>query len=190
MHFARGVRKRRFNRAAVLFGALYGLAHVARVVERVENTDYIYAVLYRHFAEFVYHVVGVMLVAEQVLTAKQHLQFGVGQRFSEFAQSFPRVFVEITQARVEGCTAPSFERVVTYFIQLLARGKHFVYRHARCGLRLVRVAQYCFHDFDFCHNKFSLYCGYAYQGIASSTPAATALPITPATLGPIACIKR
>ena len=39
-----------------------------------------------------------------------------------------------------------------------------------------------------CPFSFYRYCGYARN--ASRIPAATALPITPATLGPIACIRR
>ena len=63
------------------------------VVERVENTDYVYAVFHTLFDEHFYHVVGIMTVAQKVLSPKQHLQLGVFDLFADFSQSFPRVLV-------------------------------------------------------------------------------------------------
>ena len=96
MDLAGRVRKSDFRRSAVLFGGGKRGADIARIVKRVEYTDNVYAVFNGLFAEQVHHVVGVMLVTQKVLTAQKHLKFGVGDSFSQCAQSFPRVFVKIS----------------------------------------------------------------------------------------------
>ena len=57
--------------------------------------------------EVLHHVVGIVLVAQDVLAAEQHLQLGVGQALAQLAQALPGVFVQKAQAGVEGGAAPA-----------------------------------------------------------------------------------
>ena len=50
---------------------------VAQIVERVENTDDIHAVLDALAHKAAHGIIRIMMVAEQVLTAQQHLQLGI-----------------------------------------------------------------------------------------------------------------
>ena len=50
---------------------------VAQVVERVEDTDDIHAVLDTLAHEAAHSIIRIMMVAEQILTAQQHLQLGI-----------------------------------------------------------------------------------------------------------------
>ena len=99
-------------------------------------------------------VIGVMSVAEDVLSAEEHLEFGVLNAVADGAETVPGVFVEETEAGIEGSTAPSFERMVADFIELGKNLEHFVGGHSGSDKRLVRVAKDCFGDFQFIsHNN-------------------------------------
>lgn len=174
--------------AIVHFAALHRLAHVARVVERVEDADDVDAVIDGLLDELLDDVVGVVLVAENVLPSQKHLQLGVGHRLAQLAQSLPRILVEEAQAGVERRAAPALNRIVTDLVELIGDGEHLVQSHTRSRLRLVSVSQNCFGNLNFCHDLYLVY--YATPNTDSNTPAATALPMTPATLGPIACMSR
>ena len=188
MYGAGRIADRRLADALVLFAALHSLAHVARVIERVENADDVDAVLDGLLDKLLDDVVGVVLVTENVLPSQKHLQFGFGHRFAQFAQPLPRILIEEAQAGVERRAAPALDRIVTDLVQLIGDGKHLVQSHARSRLRLVSVSQNCFGNLNFCHDLYLVY--YATPNTDSNTPAATALPMTPATLGPIACMSR
>ena len=60
---------------------------------------------------------------------------------AQLAQTLPRVLVEKAQAGVKRGAAPTFEGVVADGIEHFTGGKHVLQRHARCRLRLVRIAQ-------------------------------------------------
>ena len=51
-------------------------------------------------------VVAVMAVADQVLSAQQHLQRRLGAMLLDGAQALPGIFVQKTDAGVEGGAAP------------------------------------------------------------------------------------
>ena len=61
------------SHAAVLLGELDGGFQVAHIVQRIENTDDIDAVFNGLAAELLHHVVGIVLVAQDVLAPEQHL---------------------------------------------------------------------------------------------------------------------
>ena len=141
MNGAYGVAYSRLAYSAVFFTALHSLFHIARIVKRVKNTDNVNAVFNRLFNEHINHVIGIMLVAEQVLTAQKHLQLGVGHMLFKGAQSLPRVLVQKAHTRVKRSAAPTFKAPVAYRIKLFKRGKHILNTHTRSRLRLVRITE-------------------------------------------------
>ncbi len=93
MHGAEGVAHRGLTSAAVFLCSLNGSLHIARIVQRVEDADDIDAVFDGLLHEKIDHVVGVVLVAQNVLPAQEHLQLRVRQRLAQSAQTLPRIFV-------------------------------------------------------------------------------------------------
>ena len=69
-----GVGDRALRVATVLLHARDGLLQIARVVQRVEHAEDVHPVLAREGDEPVHDVVGIVLVAEQVLSAQEHLE--------------------------------------------------------------------------------------------------------------------
>ena len=69
------------------------------------------------------------------------MQLRVRQVGAQLAQPFPRVLIQKAQAGVERGAAPAFEGIVPDRVENFAGGEHLLERHARGGLRLVRVAQ-------------------------------------------------
>ena len=74
---AGGVADAAFGMLAGLFYRLDGDAHVAQVVHRIENAEHVDAVVRSLADKRAHHVIGIMPVAEQVLTAQQHLDAAV-----------------------------------------------------------------------------------------------------------------
>ncbi len=93
--------------AAVFLGGLHGRFQIARIVERVEDTDDIDAVFNGLSHEGIHHVVRIMLIAQDVLPAQQHLQLGVGDGLAQGAQALPRILVQKAQAGVKRRAAPA-----------------------------------------------------------------------------------
>ena len=136
-----GVAEGGLHLSVVLLGGLDGLLQIADVVEGVEDADDIDAVLDALAAEGVHHVVGVVLVAQNVLAAEQHLQLRVLHVLADGAQALPRILFQKAHAGVKGSTAPALQRVVADGIQLLQRRQHVLDGHAGGRLRLVGVTQ-------------------------------------------------
>ena len=141
MNGAYGVAYGSLAYSAVFFTALHCLFHIARIVERVENTDDINAVFDRLFNEHINHIVRIVLVAEQVLPAQKHLQLGVGHMLFKGTKPLPRVLVQKAHTRVKRSAAPTFKAPVAYRVKLFKRGEHILNTHARSRLRLVRVTE-------------------------------------------------
>ena len=97
----------------VLLHGVQGGAQVAEVVQGVEDTDHVDTVLDAQFNELFHHVVMVVLVAQQVLAAQQHLQAGVGHVLADVPQPLKGIFIQIPQAAVERGAAPALNRVVS-----------------------------------------------------------------------------
>ena len=148
---ARRVADRRLNVTALFLGRVDRGLEVTGVVESVEDTENINTVCDGFLNEVFYDVIGVMTVAENVLTSEKHLELGIFNFISDFAKSFPRIFVKEAQAGVKRCAAPCFESMVTDFIHLFENGEHFLRRHSRCDQGLVRVTEDSLTNFNFCH---------------------------------------
>ena len=142
--------------SAILFRVFDRCFKVAHIVERIENTDYINAVFNRLPAELLHNVIRIMLIAQNVLAAEEHLQLCVRQCLAQFAQAVPWVFVQEAKAAVKRCAAPAFQRPVADAVQQFARRQHIFHAHARCSLRLVRITQdrICNKEL-FAHKSFS-----------------------------------
>ena len=97
---------------AVLLGCFQSGLDVAEIVQSIEDTQHIDAVLDGQLHELLHHIIVIVLVAQQVLTAEQHLESGVGHGLANLAQTLPGIFVQVAQAAVEGGTAPALHGVV------------------------------------------------------------------------------
>ena len=89
-----------------------------------------------------------MAVADDILSAQEHLSFGLLEAFLYLAQPLPRVFVEEAHRRVKGRAAPHLYRMVADFVHRLAYREHVVGTQARRHDRLVRVTERCLHNAD------------------------------------------
>ena len=127
--------------AAVFLDVLYSGLHVPGIVQGVENTNDINAVFDGLFAEGFHHVVGIMAVAQKVLSPKQHLQLGVGQTLFQGAQTLPGIFIQKAHAHVEGGASPAFQGPVADTVQKGQNGHHVLQFHAGSRLGLMGVAQ-------------------------------------------------
>ena len=74
---AQGVAKRYLRVSLFLVAGLHRRLQVAQVVEAVENTDDIDAVGNGLLYEVFHHVIGVMVVSQNILAAEQHLQLRI-----------------------------------------------------------------------------------------------------------------
>ena len=97
---------------ACLYGGFHGDLQVVRIVEGVEDTDDVNAVLHGLLHEELDKVIGVVGVTQNILTPQQHLQLGVGHGGADLAQTLPGIFVQVAQAAVEGGAAPALHGVV------------------------------------------------------------------------------
>ncbi len=117
--------------ATIALDALDGLLHVANIVERIEDTEDVHAVLAGELNETVEHIVGIVLVADHVLPAQQHLQRGLLGGRLDLAQAFPRIFAQEAQTDVERGAAPDLERVVAGVVDGVNDTHDILGAHAR-----------------------------------------------------------
>ena len=127
---------------ALLVGLVNGHLQIAHVVECVKNPDDVDAVLHGVLHKLAHHVVGIVLIAQDILAAEQHLQLGVGHLGADLAQPLPGVLPQIAQAYVKGGAAPHLGGVEAGLIHGLQDGLKLAVGEAGCDQRLVRVAQH------------------------------------------------
>ena len=154
VHGAGSVRDSDLNMSALALCSVDSGLEVAGVVQRIKNTDNVDAVSDRLLYEICDNVVGVMTVAEDVLTAEKHLELGILDRITDNAESLPRVLAEKAQACIEGCTAPCLESMVADLVHSAEHGKHILGSHSCSNKRLMRIAQTGLADLDLfvlCH---------------------------------------
>ena len=90
---------------------LHGAFQVPCIIKGIKNADNINAVCHASFNEFRNDIVCIVVIAQEVLTAKQHLQFGILHMAADGAQAFPGIFIQEAKAGVKRSTAPCFECV-------------------------------------------------------------------------------
>ena len=139
----------------ILFHCIQGGSQVAEIVQRIEDTDNVNTVLDAQFNEFFDNIIMIVLVTQQVLSAKQHLQPGIGHIFADVPQPLPGIFSQITQAGVKGRATPAFHGIVS---GLVHHGQDFFEICIRQPGRhqgLVGVAHYGFGKLYFFHIRES-----------------------------------
>ena len=115
------------------------LLQIAHIVHRIEDAKDVDAVLCRSLDERVYDVIGIVPVAEQILTAQQHLLGGSRHRCLELAQALPGVFAEVANAGVEGSATPGLQGPVADLVELTGDGQHVLDAHPGREQRLMGI---------------------------------------------------
>ena len=116
MNRADGIADGSLRMAAGLDALINGSCHVLRVIQRIEDTDDVNAVLYGLAYECTYGVIRVVTVAEDVLSSQQHLQLRILYLGTDKAKTVPRIFIEIPQAGIECRSSPYFHGIVAGLI--------------------------------------------------------------------------
>ena len=142
MHRAGGVGDGALGMLAQLLDGLERGLQVARIVHRVKHAEHIDAIERGPLNEFFHHVIGVMAITQQILPAQQHLLASVGHGFFQLADAVPRVFTQVTDARIEGRAAPRLHGPETDLIQLGRDRQHVFQAHTGGQDRLVGVTQH------------------------------------------------
>ena len=86
-------------------------SHVLDVVEGVEDSEDIHAVLDGELAELVVDVIGVGAVADGVGASEEHLEGNVGDELTHLLETLPRVLSEESHGDIEGGATPALEGV-------------------------------------------------------------------------------
>jgi len=89
---------------------------IAEIVEGVEHAKDVDPVVAGALDEGLHHVVGVVLVAHQVLAAQQHRKGRVLDVFFQRADAFPGVLTQIAVHAVESGAAPNFHGVKAHLV--------------------------------------------------------------------------
>ena len=106
-----GINKRTLGMGTGFLDGLHGAFQVPCIIKGIKNADNINAVCHASFNEFRNDIVCIVVIAQEVLTAKQHLQFGILHMAADGAQAFPGIFIQEAKAGVKRSTAPCFECV-------------------------------------------------------------------------------
>ena len=93
-----------------------------------------------------------MAVAQDILTAEEHLQRRLLEMLFERPQAFPRVFIQESHTRIEGGAAPAFDSVIADLVHGFQDGEHLLHAHARGRNGLVPVAEHSFCNLNSCHS--------------------------------------
>ena len=122
---------------------------VADIIERVKNSDDIDAVGNGLLDEILQNVVRIVAVAQGILAAEQHLQFGVGHQLTDSPQAIPGVLVQKADTGVKGGAAPNLSGIETNLVHFRQDRSHLIDGHTGCNQRLVGVTQHGLCDFYF-----------------------------------------
>ena len=145
---------------------------IAHIVQRVEDADDVDAVFDGRGDKAADGVVRIVVVAQDVLPAQQHLEFGVLHVGLDGAQPFPRVLVQIAQAGVKGGPAPALDRVIAGLIHRVQDVDEVRGGHTGRHQRLLGVAQHRLGDVKLSHKVSTslLYWNAEYGGTRSTGP--------------------
>ena len=124
-----GIDQRALHMGAGFFPCPKGSFQVSRIIEGVKHTDNGDAVLHTLFDKLRYHVVGIMVVTQQVLAAQQHLDGRMGHPVTEDAKATPGIFIQKTQASIKGSAAPGFNGMIPHVVQFFQNGDHILHPH-------------------------------------------------------------
>ena len=74
-------------------GLIHRHTEIVQIVEGIKDADDVNTCIHRSGNEAANHIVGIVLIAQKILSAEKHLQLGVGHMLAEKGQALPRVFV-------------------------------------------------------------------------------------------------
>ena len=115
---------------------------IAHVIHCIEDAEHVHAILGSALDKGFDDVVGVVTVAECILTAQQHLHRRIRHGFFQQSQALPGIFAEVAYAGVEGCTAPGFQRPEPDLVEFRCNRQHVFDADTRGQQGLRCVAQY------------------------------------------------
>ncbi len=61
---------------------------------KLKITENIYSIGDGFLYKILYKVIGIVTVAQHILSSEQHLELGVGHFLAQYAQTLPRVFIK------------------------------------------------------------------------------------------------
>ena len=90
---AQGIGQGNLGMALLFVGSLYGGLQVSQVVQTVKNTDNINAVSHGFLDKIFHHIISIVVVAQNILSAEQHLQLGILKACLQLSETLPRIFL-------------------------------------------------------------------------------------------------
>ena len=126
---------------AALLHRFDGRFQIARVVERVKNPDDVHPVGAHAPDKRFDHVVREAGVLDDVLAAQEHDLGRLGSGLFERPQAVKGVFVQESEAGVDGGAAPGFQPVEAHAVENRGGWEHLRSAHAGGGHGLMAVAQ-------------------------------------------------
>ena len=152
VHGRSGVGDGAGSDGAGIDGGFHRHLQVVGVVQGVEDTDDVDAVLHSLLDEQLDKIIGIVGVAQNVLAAQQHLKLGVGNSGADLAQTLPGILIQVAQADVEGGAAPAFDGIVAGLIDGSEHGFELFEGQTGCDQRLICITQHSLHKLNFlCH---------------------------------------
>src|SRR4030043_1659576 len=105
----------------MLLFILYGFKDsykVSFVVDSIEDTEHVDTAVGSMMSECGDYIIGVIAIADQVLTAQKHLQSGIGHQLFQDADSFPGVFIQKPGHEDRKSTTPDLHGPESCFVHL------------------------------------------------------------------------
>ncbi len=127
--------------SACIDGGFHGNLQIIHIVQRVEDTDDVNAVLNSLLNKQLHEIIGIVGVTQNILAAQQHLQLGARHLGADLAQTLPGIFVQVAQADIKGSAAPALGGVETGLVDGLEHGLELFEGQTGRDQRLVRVTQ-------------------------------------------------
>ena len=109
---------------------IYSRLKITDIIQAVKNTDNINSVCHRFLHEILYHIICIGTIAQNILSAEEHLKLCVFESVAEFSQSVPRIFLQETKRCVKCRASPALYCMVADFIHLVDDREHLFCCHS------------------------------------------------------------
>jgi hypothetical protein len=156
VEWADGVADRALSMSTSFLHGSYRDFHVSYVIQGIENTENVYPVFSRLLYEFHHYIIGIVAIANDVLTAQKHLERSLLHESFQLANPLPRIFRQIPYRNIKSGTAPSFKREKANLIHFLSYWKHRVSPHSCSDQTLMRISEGSVGYFHWLQGKLSL----------------------------------
>ena len=117
-----GIADTTFDCFSAFFHGVNGCFYISEIIERIEDSENIYSNLHRLFYKSLDDIICIMPIAHSILASQQHLKWGLGHFFLEYACSFPGIFIQKTDTGIKGGATPHFQREKTHLIEFFCNG--------------------------------------------------------------------